>query len=186
VAAAFQLAALLPVAFPPKQEIRTMRRRFATLAAMSTLAIALSASPVLAGTPADRSSFPAPPIAFDCGSTSLVIVSGTMNYVERTATNASGNWSSTGTLTLSGVMAEDLDGNSYRVVGSAHFGYSYNAQTGVVIANVDGHDIGQGVTTFKFQFLNSNRERAGSLNFLQHGSPNGNYRELSSGSCSFA
>ena len=163
-----------------------MRRRFATLAAMSALALALSASPVFAGTPAEGSSFPAPPIAFDCGSTSLVIVAGMMDYVQRTATTASGNWSSTGTVTLSGVMAEDLAGNAYRVVGTAHFGYSYNAQTGVVVAIVDGHDISQGVTTFKFQFLNEDGGYAGSLNFLQHGSPNGSYLELSSGSCSFA
>ena len=163
-----------------------MRRRLATLAAMSALALALGASPVSAGTPAQQGSFPAPPMAFDCGSTSLVIVAGMMDYVQRTATTASGNWSSTGTFTLSGVMAVDTDGNAYRVVGSAHFGYSYNAQTGVVVANVDGHDISQGVTTFKFQFLNENGGHAGSLNFLQHGSPNGNYMELSSGSCSFA
>ncbi len=163
-----------------------MRRRLATLTAISALALALGASPVFAGSPAERSSFPAPPMAFDCGSTSLVIVSGMMNYVERAATTASGNWSSTGTLTLSRVMATDSDGNAYRVVGSAHFGYSLNAQTGVVTANVDGHDISQGVTTFKFEFLNEDGGHAGSLNFLQHGSPNGNYRELSSGSCSFA
>ncbi len=163
-----------------------MRRRLATLAAVSALTLALGASPVSAGSPAQHSSFPAPPMVFDCGSTTLVIVSGTMDYVERSATTASGNWSSTGTLTLSQVMATDADGNAYRVVGSAHFGYSYNAQTGIVTANVDGYDISQGVTTFKFQFLNEDGGYAGSLNFLQHGSPNGNYRELSSGSCSFA
>ncbi len=122
-------------------------------------------------------------MAFVCGSTRLVIGSGTMNYVERTATTASGNWSSTGTLTLSLVMATDSLGNAYRVVGSAHFGFSYNAQTGVVTSNVDGHDISQGVTTFKFQFLNQDGGHAGSLNFLQHGSPNGNYNVFSPGSC---
>ncbi len=163
-----------------------MQRRLATLAAISALALALSASPALAGSPAQHISFPAPPMVFDCGSTSLMIVSGTMDYVERTATTASGNWSSTGTLTLSQVMATGSDGNAYRVVGTAHFGYSYNAQTGVVTANVDGHDISQGITTFEFQFLNADGGHVGSLSFLQHGSPNGNYMELSSGSCSFA
>lgn len=69
---------------------------------------------------------------------------------------------------------------------STHFGYSYNAQTGVVVATVDGYDISQGVTTFKFQFVSRDGGLAGSLNFLQHGSPNGNYLELSPGSCTFA
>jgi hypothetical protein len=124
-------------------------------------------------------------MVFECGPTSLMIVSGTMDYGQRTATTASGNWSSTGILTLSGVMAQGPNDALYRVVGSAHFGYSYNAQSGVVTANVDGHDISQGVTTFKFQFLDSRGGHAGSLSFLQHGSPNGEYRELSTGSCSF-
>ncbi|MEO7665890.1 MAG: hypothetical protein ABIU97_02525 [Dehalococcoidia bacterium] len=163
-----------------------MRSRLATLAAVSALTLALGASPVAAGSPAQHSSFPAPPMVFDCGSTTLVIVSGTMNYAERAATTASGNWSSTGTLTLSQVLAEDLEGNVYRVVGSAHFGFSYNAQTGVVTNVVDGRAISEGVTTFKFQFLNADGGNAGSLNFLQHGSSNGTYSVLSSGSCSFA
>ncbi|MEO8462822.1 MAG: hypothetical protein ABI555_06395 [Chloroflexota bacterium] len=164
-----------------------MRRRLATLAAVSALALAFGASPVsAAGSRAEHISFPALPIAFDCGSTTLVIVSGTMDYVLRAATAASGNWSSTGTLTLSQVMAEDLEGNAYHVVGAAHFGFSYNAQTGVVTNIVDGQAISGGVTTFKFQFLDEDGGLAGSLNFLQHGSPNGTYNVLSSGSCSFA
>ena len=164
-----------------------MRSRLSILAALTTLALALSASPALAGTPAEHFlSIPAGGTTFACGSTSLQTTSGTMNYVVRSANTASGNWSLTGTITLSRVTAVDLEGNTYSVVGSAHFGYTYNAQTGTVIAIIDGHDVSEAVTTFKFQFVSENGGLAGSLNFLQHGSPNGNYLELSPGSCTFA
>ncbi|HVA86316.1 MAG TPA: hypothetical protein VNF73_08385 [Candidatus Saccharimonadales bacterium] len=163
-----------------------MRNRVATLAAMTALALALSAAPALAGTPAEHFwSMPAAGLTFDCGSTSIQTTSGTMNYVTRSADTASGNWSLTGTITMSGVVAVDPDGNQYAVVGSAHFGYSYNAQTGVVFANIDGHDVSEAVTTFKFQFVSKDGGLAGSLSFVQHGSPNGNYLELSPGSCTF-
>ena len=105
--------------------------------------------------------------------------------VRRSADTASGNWSLTGTITLSGVVAEDLDGHHYAVVGSAHFGYSYNAQTGIVIAIIDGHVVSEAVTTFKWQFVSHDGGLGGSLSFLQHASPNGNYFELSPGSCTF-
>ncbi len=164
-----------------------MRNRIATLAAMSALVLALSASPALAGSPAEHYlSIPASAMTFACGSTSLQTTSGTMDYVVRSANTASGNWSLTGTITLSRVTAVDLEGNTYSVIGSAHFGYTYNAQTGTVIANIDGHDVSEAVTTFKFQFVSENGGLAGSLNFLQHGSPNGNYLDLSPGSCTFA
>ena len=163
-----------------------MRNRVATLAAMTAFALALSASPALAGTPAEHyRSMPIGTMTFDCGSTSIHTTSGTMNYVTRSADTASGNWSLTGTITLSRVVAEDLDGNRYDMVGSAHFGYSYNAQTGIVIANIDGHDVSEAVTTFKFQLVSKGGGLGGSLSFLQHGSPNGNYLELSPGSCTF-
>lgn len=164
-----------------------MRNRLTRLAAMSTLALALSASPVLAGTPAQHiPPMPAAGLTFDCGTTTIQMTAGTMDYVTRSADTASGNWTMTGTITLSGVVAEDLDGHHYDVVGSAHFGYSYNAQTGIVFANIDGHDVSEAVTTFKFQFVSKDGGIAGSLNFIQHGSPNGNYLELSPGSCAFA
>lgn len=164
-----------------------MRNRIATLAAMSALVLALSASPALAGSPAEHyPPIPAGGMAFDCGTTTLTTNSGTMNYVVRSANTVSGNWSLTGTITLSRVTAVDLEGNTYNVIGSAHFGYTYNAQTGTVIANIDGHDVSEAVTTFKFQFVSENGGLAGSLNFLQHGSPNGQYYELSAGTCTFA
>jgi hypothetical protein len=109
-----------------------------------------------------------------------------MNYVTRSATTASGNWSLTGTITLSGVAAEDRDGHHYDVVGSAHFGYSYNAQTGVVVANIDGNDVSEAVTTFKWQFVSHDGGSKGSLNLIQHVSPNGRGFLLLPGSCNFA
>jgi len=163
-----------------------MRRRIATLAAVSVFALALSASPALAGTPAEHLRLmPAGGMTFDCGSTSIQTTSGTMNYVTRSADTASGNWSLTGTITLSGVMAVDSENNVYSVRGSAHFGYTYNAKTGVVAAIIDGHVVSEAVTTFKMQFVSKDGGLGGSLNFLQHGSPNGNYLELSPGSCTF-
>ena len=164
-----------------------MRNRLATLMAMAAFALAFSASPALAGSPAEHfRSMPAAGLTFDCGSTSIQTTSGTMNYVTRSADTASGNWSLTGTITLSGVVAEDLDGHHYAVVGSAHFGYSYNAQTGIVIAIIDGHVVSEAVTTFKWQFVSHDGGLGGSLSFLQHASPNGNYFELSPGTCTFA
>jgi hypothetical protein len=172
---------------PSTQEVRHMRNRVATLAAMTALALALSASPALAGTPAEHyRSMPIGTMTFDCGSTSIHTTSGTMNYVTRSADTASGNWSLTGTITLSRVVAEDPDGNQYDMVGSAHFGYSYNAQTGIVTATIDGYDVSEAVTTFKFQFVGKDGGIAGSLNLVQHGSPNGHYTEFSAGTCTFA
>ena len=164
-----------------------MRSRLSILAALTTLALALSASPALAGTPAEHLlSIPANTLpAFACGAATVHTTSGTVDYVTRSSETTSGNWSMTGTITLNQVAAADQDGNVYRVVGSAHFGFTYNAQTGVV-NGYDGHVFSEGVTTFKFQFVSENGGLAGSLNFLQHGSPNGNYLELSPGSCTFA
>jgi len=164
-----------------------MRSRLAVLTVMATLALALSASPALAGTPAEHlAPMPAdtmPPVL--CGATTLNMTSGTFDYVTRSAETASGNWSMTGTLTATEVHAIDGDGNGYRVVGSAHFGFTYNAQTGIV-TGYDGHVFSEGVTTFKLQFIAANGGIAGSMNFIQHGSPNGNYFVLAPGSCSFA
>jgi hypothetical protein len=172
---------------PPTQEVRTMRSRLTILAAMTVVSLALSASPTLAGSPAQHMrSMPAdtmPPFA--CGATTLRITTGTLDYVTRSSETASGNWSMTGTITLSDVGAVDQDGDAYRVVGSAHFGFTYNAQTGIVTGS-DGHAFSEGVTTFKFQFVDQDGGLAGSLNFVQHGSPNGSYVELSPGGCAFA
>jgi len=164
-----------------------MRNRIVSLAAMTALAVALSASPAFAASPAEHlRSIPAGGLVFDCGSTIITTASGTMDYVVRSGDTASGNWSLTGTITLSRVRAVDSEGGTYGVVGSAHFGYSYNAQTGVVFANIDGHDVSEAVTIFKFQFIDADGGLGGSLNFVQHGSPNGGYFELSPGSCTFA
>ena len=63
-----------------------MRRRIATLAAVSVFALALGASPALAGTPAEHfRSMPAGGMTFDCGSTSIQTTSGTMDYITRSA-----------------------------------------------------------------------------------------------------
>jgi hypothetical protein len=158
-----------------------MRRRFAVFAAAA--ALMLTASPAIAGVPAERSTFDGAGLVFTCGSDTLVTTSGEFSFVTRTATTSSGNWSQTGTLTVRNMVAEDGAENQYRVVGAAHFGFSYNAQTGVVVANVDGNDISQGVTTFKFQFIRADGGAAGSMNFVQHVSPNGQYREFSAGAC---
>jgi len=76
-------------------------------------------------------------------------------------------------------------GNEYKVVGVEHWGFSYNAQTGVVIANVDGVDISGGVTIFSFKFIRADGGLAGRLGLVQHGSPNGNYFEFWPGTCTF-
>jgi hypothetical protein len=169
------------------QEANTMRNRIATLAAMAALALALGASPVMAGSPAEHyRMIPIDGLVFACGATTITTTSGTIEEVTRTATDAAGNWMQTGTGTLRAVGAVDAGGHAYSVVGTTHWGLRYNEQTGVIVGVVDGYDVSGAITTFKFQFLSQGGGRVGSLNFIQRVSPNGNYQFLSPGDCMFS
>ncbi len=161
-----------------------MHRRFAALAALSALALALSASPAFAGSPAEHYSLDAVGITFDCGTTNYSVTSGTFEIVTRTATSSSGNWIQSGTVTARNVVALAA-GKGYRVVGVEHYNETFNARTGVVVAVIDGNPVSQAVTTVKFQLISSQGGgTADSVDLVQHVSPNGHYNEFVPGSCS--
>jgi hypothetical protein len=154
-----------------KQEIRTMRRRLATLAAMSVLALALSAAPALAGSPATHDSWLATdaPGPLPCGANTYMLVAGTINQVLREGTSASGNVSFTETITAHGVVAENvLTGAFYRVVGVEHFGFLANAGSG------------QMTWMFKMQILGT----GDSLNVVYRFAADGSVVEHNVGTCS--
>ena len=73
-----------------------MRRRFTTIAAMSLIAITLSATPAMAGTPAVRGSWSAVGVQIYCGANTYTITEGTVYATERLGTSASGNVSFSG------------------------------------------------------------------------------------------
>jgi len=192
-------ASMLQIEVPPnngeadqsKQEIRPMRNRIATLAAVSALALALSASPALAGSPAIHDSFDATGVGFWCGTDTwpsdpptYAITYGTFDYVMAGTSSPSGNWILTGTVTPRNFLAVDTTGNQYSVVGVEHFSETYNAQTGIVITTIDGNDVSQAVTTLAFQIVSS---RGGgtvaSFNLVQSGSPNGHFNFILGGTC---
>ncbi len=111
-----------------------MRRRLATLAAMSALALALSATPAFAaGSPATHDSYAATlyPGPIHCGANTYMLVAGTVDSVTHVSISASGNVSFTETITAHGVVAENVVTHAlYRVVGVEHFGLQANAGSG--------------------------------------------------------
>ena len=150
-----------------------MRRRFTTLAAMSLLALALSATPALAGTPAVHGSWSAvggDPIS--CGANTYTITAGTIYAVERLGVSASGNVSGAETYTVRNLVVQDQDGTSYHAVGAERFGEILNARTGVTTATY----------VFKFQILGT----ADSLNVVWRVSPNGEFSSFGPGTCAAA
>jgi len=147
-----------------------MRRRIATLAAMSVLALALSAAPALADSPAFHFSLPATDSgSITCGSTTYTFTSGTFDVVMHYGTSASGNTTFRATYRVSNAVVADQDGNLYRVVGAEPFGGTFNAQTGR----------SQDITVFKFQIVGT----ADSLNVILRTMPNGEFKVFDPGTC---
>jgi hypothetical protein len=149
-----------------------MRRHVATFAAMSALALALSASPALAGSPAVHSSFDAAsPSLIVCGANTYKIVSGTLDVVSHVGTSASGNFNGAFTFTVHNVVVENqADHKLYDVVGAERYGGTVNAQTGG----------SQWVDyLFKFRILGT----ADSLNTIWRTSPSGVDSFFGPGNC---
>ena len=84
----------------PEEEVHAMRRRIATLAAVSVFALALGAAPALAGSPAVHLSWEAAPAnpPIHCGANTYTIVSGYIDAVMHEGTSASGNLNYAGTV----------------------------------------------------------------------------------------
>lgn len=119
-----------------------MRRRLATIAAMSALALTLGASPAVAG---NQSNGQSPWVVYggssdevvgfelQCGGSSYVVVSGTLDSVwQRAGTlDASGMATTNGhaieTWTANDVIVMDEDGGSHRVVFTRRMQGTYRA-----------------------------------------------------------
>jgi hypothetical protein len=149
-----------------------MRRRIATLAAMSVFALALSAAPALAGSPAVHQSWDAastnPPI--QCGANTYIIMSGTIDEVMHAGASASGNLNFAATVRATNVTVEDQNGNLYVVVGAEHFGGTINTRTGG----------SQDITVFKLLVVGT----ADSINLVMRTMPNGDFNIFGPGTCS--
>jgi len=148
-----------------------MRRRIATLAAVSVFALALSAGPALAGSPAIHDSWDAasnnPPIS--CGANTYIVMSGTIDMVMHAGASASGNLNFAATVRATGVTVEDQNFNSYRVVGAEHFGGTINARTGG----------SQDITVFALTIVGT----GDSVNLVLRNMPNGDFRTFGPGTC---
>jgi len=153
-----------------------MRRFVATLAAVSALALALSAAPVLANGPAVRSSFQVTGDVFVCGANTYTITSGTVSSVMHECSSASGNLNFIFTSTPTRVVAVDAAGKVYSIVGAIWGGATLNAQTGGF----------QTTFTGKLQIVSQGGGTADSVNVVLHISPNGNINEFDFGTCAFA
>ena len=152
-----------------------MRRFVATLVAVSALALALGAAPVLANGPAVRSSFPVTGTVFVCGANTYTVTSGTVSNVTHQGSSASGNVNFTFTGTPKQVVAEDADGNVYSIVGAVWGGGTFNAQTGG----------SQTTFTGKLQIVSQGGGTADSVNVVFHNSPNGDVNDFDFGTCAF-
>jgi hypothetical protein len=150
-----------------------MRRFVATLAAVTALTLALSASPALANGPAVHSSFDPVGSVFVCGANTYTVTSGTVSTVMHEGSSASGNSNFTFTATPKQVMAEDEDGNVYRIVGAIWGGGTFNAQTGGF----------QTTFTGKLQIVSQGGGTADSVNVVLHMSPNGDVNSFDFGTC---
>jgi uncharacterized membrane protein YoaK (UPF0700 family) len=150
-----------------------MRRLVATLAAVSALMLALSASPALANSPAVHSSFDATESVFVCGDNSYTVTSGTVSVVMHLGSSASGNLNGTFTGTPKRVVAVDEDGNVYSIVGAIWSGFTVNAQTGGF----------QTTFTGKLQIVSQGGGTADSVNVVFHISPNGDINSFDFGTC---
>ena len=137
----------------------SMHRRLAALAGLSTLALVLSAAPVMAAGAMTHGSFPAtdnPPIA--CGDHTYTFTGGEFALVFRDSSIGAH-------ITARHVWAADGAGNLFRVVGSETYG----------------------PTTFtpKLMFVGETGGIADSINITAHLSPNGTSHWFDFGTCGF-
>jgi hypothetical protein len=134
--------------------------------------VALGAGPAAADA-ATHSSFPAAGAVFACGDTSYTAVTGTVKFVYQENESASGILEVTGTITPIGVTLQDPAGNVYKLSGAGWFGGTFNPSTGT----------GQFTDTEKFQIIARSGGVAGTVNIVEHMSPNGKITDFNFGNC---
>ena len=151
-----------------------MRRRLATLAAVSTLALALGASPVSAGSPAVHFPFDPVGVVIHCSASDYTVVSGYIAVVLHSNDDfASGHE----TFTARNLRVQKNDaggtptGRTYRVVGAETHGITINKQTGSV----------RGTATFKYQVLGTG-DRV-DIVVHQYGPGENDFYEVNHGTC---
>jgi hypothetical protein len=149
-----------------------MRRRLATLAAVSMFALALGATPVAAaGSPLTRMSVPAAALGSLCGYTFVSgVVTDTFRAADAIVDPATGEilYIPAAHMTLQSVFAE-RGGNLYKVVG----GETYNDLTGHL--------------TSKLMFVSRGGGIADSINIVFRSYPNGDVHVYHDrGTCNFS
>jgi hypothetical protein len=135
-------------------------------------AVALTGGPASADA-AIHESFPAAGAVFSCGDTSYTAVSGTVKSVYQENQSASGIFEVTGTITPTSVTLQDSAGNLYKVSGASWFGGTFNPAT----------DTGQFTDTEKFQIIDLGGGVVGTVNIVEHMSPNGKIIDFNFGNC---
>jgi hypothetical protein len=144
----------------------------AVVGAGAIAAVALGAGPAAAAA-ATHDSFPAAGAVFSCGSTEYTAVTGTVKFVYQENQSASGVLEFTGTITPIGVTLTDSAGNVYKLAGAGWFGGTFNP-----ITNTQ-----QLTDTEKFQIIASGGGVVGTVNTVEHLSPNGKIIDFDFGNC---
>jgi hypothetical protein len=135
-------------------------------------AVALTGGPASADA-ATHTSFPAAGAVFSCSDTSYTAVSGTVKFVYQENQSASGIFEVTGTITPTGVTLQDAAGNLYKLSGAGWFGGTFNPAT----------NTGQFTDTEKFQIIDLGGGVVGTVNIVEHMSPNGKIIDFNFGNC---
>jgi hypothetical protein len=106
-----------------------MKRLGLLLVAVGTI-LGVTVPSVVANQPAVRFTEDVTGDVIACETATYTIASGEIQTVIHEGAGASGNLNFTGTITPRNVVAEDEEGNLYRVRGAFWFGGAFNANTG--------------------------------------------------------
>lgn len=151
--------------------IRNRWIRRAVAAGVGLAALGMSVGP--AGAATFRETEDVVGDVFACEGGDYTITEGAINIVIHEGSSRSGNQNFTGTITLDGVVAEDADGNEYKIRGALWFGGTYNAK----------QETGQETFTGKLQIVGQGSGTVGSVNVTFHISPNEKIFEKDFGTC---
>jgi hypothetical protein len=147
-------------------------KRLSFLVAVLALTPAL-ATTALASGPAQKSTESVVGDHIVCEDATYTITSGEIQIVFHEGESASGNFNFTATITPRKVVAEDSEGNEYRVVGAFWFGGTFNSQT----------EAFQETFTGKLQIVSADGGTVDSVNVTFHQSPNGVVKDFDFGTC---
>ena len=147
-------------------------KRLSSLFAVVALVSALTTSALASG-PAQRFTEDVTGDQIVCEDETYTITSGQIQIVFHEGESASGNFNFTVTITPRKVVAEDSEGNQYRVVGAFWFGGTFNSKT----------EAFQNTFTGKLQIVSAGGGTADSVNVTFHQSPNDVVKEFDFGTC---